>query len=315
MPASLISRLLKAKIGLQCRAGLMRTLSAFHNLRPWALKLFDASGKLPTGLFQGSRADLGAFDECLELVVRDDQGNQVTRGQYCNVLVYNNNATAAERTIESFSSVLHPKLLQFKSYFTVEEIAIVRIGICFIEECTQADLQSIIDTGALLELAAAFSITSNTRELKKVTNKVSEEECNLQFLHGVRFFCIVHVALGHFHTTLSDTWARPLSYFVACGNWPSMITAAGFNSVGTFFFLRTCIPLFFVVMCLYLVPRFVIGPDTKAYFRDFYGDVGAPLVAVSPPDQKFLRDHYFGKPRGCQPSARCIVMRQTRMDE
>ncbi|KAL3208831.1 hypothetical protein MRX96_052448 [Rhipicephalus microplus] len=112
VPPSLIRRLLNAQIDFQCRAGLLRTLSAFHNLRPWALKLFDASGKLPTGLFQGSRADLGAFDECLELVVHDDRGNIVTRGRYCNLLVYINNATAAERTIGSLSSVLHPKGVQ-----------------------------------------------------------------------------------------------------------------------------------------------------------------------------------------------------------
>ncbi|KAH7982752.1 hypothetical protein HPB52_006933 [Rhipicephalus sanguineus] len=52
-------------------------------------------------------------------------------------------------------------------------------------------------------------------------------------------------------------------------NSASMILAAAFNSVDTFFFLRTCVPLFFVIMCIYVLPRFVSGPDTRRFFQKY----------------------------------------------
>ncbi|KAH6934660.1 hypothetical protein HPB50_026721 [Hyalomma asiaticum] len=36
---------------------------------------------------------------------------------------------------------------------------------------------------------------------------------------------------------------------------------------------KTAVPLFFVIMCLYLSPRFVFGPDTKSFFDKLYKDV------------------------------------------
>ncbi|XP_075539360.1 nose resistant to fluoxetine protein 6-like [Dermacentor variabilis] len=78
-----------------------------------------------------------------------------------------------------------------------------------------------------------------------------------------------------------------------------MIIPAAFNGVDTFFFLsgfflshivskkkgngpavfliavlrrliRTCIPLFFILMWFYLLPRLVTGPDTENFFQRFY---------------------------------------------
>ncbi|KAH7957782.1 hypothetical protein HPB52_022664 [Rhipicephalus sanguineus] len=365
MPVALRRKLLSADVTPECNAGLLRTMRAFQNLEPWALRLLDASGKFPTGLLQGSRVDLGAFDECLETEVFDSYGDVITRGQYCNLLVYIENSTAVEGKIDSFSSVLHPKLKYFKNYFSVEELPVVRIAMCFVEECTQRDLQALVDAvkprlvrlevsncvtaqvepwifmlccffmacrmflcillviilaatftdrvmklkpkliekhGALSELTKGFSVTSNTRMLLRVADKSNTEHYSLQFLHGMRFFCIVHIVLCHSGQTLSDNWSRYLNLLIASDEWSFMIFSAGFSSVGTFFFLsgfflsltvrrqtrsgpvvfiigvirrfiRTAIPLFFIIMCLHLMPRFVFGPDTKSFFHKLHEDV------------------------------------------
>ncbi|KAG0417937.1 hypothetical protein HPB47_005245, partial [Ixodes persulcatus] len=47
----------------------------------------DSTGKYPTGLFQGTQTDLGAFDECLETVVHDEFGLEKVRAQYCSVYI------------------------------------------------------------------------------------------------------------------------------------------------------------------------------------------------------------------------------------
>ncbi|KAL1424906.1 hypothetical protein MTO96_019768 [Rhipicephalus appendiculatus] len=302
MPVALRRKLLSADIAPECNAGLLRTMRAFQNLEPWALRLIDASGKFPTGLLQGSRVDLGAFDECLETEVLDSYGDVITRGQYCNLLVYIENSTAVAGKIDSFSSVLHPKLRYFKNYFSVEELPVVRMAMCFVEECSQRDLQALVDAGVLSELTKGFSATSNTRMLLRVADKSNTEHYSLQFLHGMRFFCIVHIVLCHCGQTMSDNWSRYLNLLIASDEWSFMTFSAGFSSVGTFFFLsgfflsltvsrqkrggpvvfivgvirrfiRTAIPLFFVIMCLYLMPRFVSGPDTKSFFHKLHEDV------------------------------------------
>ncbi|KAL3246231.1 hypothetical protein MRX96_057816, partial [Rhipicephalus microplus] len=112
IPASLRRKFLEAEVRPECTAGLLRALRGFQNLEPWAIRLFDASGKYPTGLFEGSHVDMGAFDECLRTVVRDDFGNVLSQGQYCNLLIYVNNGTAFEEMLESFSEILHPRRLQ-----------------------------------------------------------------------------------------------------------------------------------------------------------------------------------------------------------
>lgn len=361
VPTPLKSKLLGADVSAECRVGLLRTLRAFLNLEPWALRLFDASGKYPTGVLQGARADIGAFDECLDTVVHDAYGRVRTRGQYCNLVIYVKNSTAMESNVDFLSGALHPTLLYFKNFFIMEDVALGRIGMCFIDSCGQGDMQALVDSlkpsslrlevsncvtslperwtvtqiaitsflgvllvviisattiehtmnsrtkdckkrGTMNAFLGAFSATSNTRDLLKVADKAQAELHAMQFLHGMRFLCIIHIVIGHFYTTLSDSWTPLLNLLIASGEWTYMIPAAGFNSVDTFFFLsgfllcftvtkqkrngpivfiidivrrliRICVPLFFVIMCLYLLPRMITGPDAKAGFQKLFDEV------------------------------------------
>lgn len=362
MPASLRRKMLEAEVRPECSVALLRITRAFLNFEPWALRLFDASGKYPTGLFQGSRADLGAFDECLETVVHDSYGNVLTRGQYCNLLVYSKNGTAMESAILAAPDVLHPRIKYFRNYFTAKDYPFVRMAVCFTEDCNQEDLQALVNVvslplvrlkvsncvtadpepwtnaqigiaiflcillvvvtaatlvdyimdrmpkkkqeyRALVNVAKAFSATSSTRILLSVADKSNADHYALRFLHGMRFLCIGHIVVCHCGQTISDNWSRFLNMLIVSEEWPYMLLSAGFSSVDTFFFqsgfflclsvlkqrnsgpfafvvglvrryVRTAIPLFFIIMCLYLLPHFVSGPDTKAFFLELYSDMG-----------------------------------------
>ncbi|KAH6934663.1 hypothetical protein HPB50_026724 [Hyalomma asiaticum] len=241
IPASLRRKLLEADVRPECTAGLLRTLRGFQNLEPWAMRLLDASGKYPTGLFEGARVDVGAFDECLRTEVRDSNGNVLSRGQYCNLLAYVKNGSAIQKILESFPDILHPRMKYFKSYFSYKKHPTWRLAVCSLSDCNQQDLQAILATGALVEFVTAFSATSNTRFLLKVADKANPDQYALQFLHGMRFFCIVHIAVGHCGAVVSDIW--------------------------------TCIPLFFIIMCLYALEPFVDGPNTKAFFQNLNEEV------------------------------------------
>ncbi|XP_075539817.1 nose resistant to fluoxetine protein 6-like [Dermacentor variabilis] len=274
MPASLRRKMLEAEVRPECSVALLKFVRAFLNFEPWALRLFDASGKYPTGLFQGSRVDLGAFDECLETVVHDNYGNVLTRGQYCNLLIYSKNGTATEAAILAVTDVLHPRMKYFSNYFTAKDIPLVRMAICFTEDCNQQDLQALVNVvnpplvrlkvsncvtadpepwtnaqigiviflcvllvvvmaatlvdysvdrlpkkmqeyRALMNVAKAFSMTSNTRILFTVADKSNVNQYALQFLHGMRFLCLGHIMICHCGQTISDNWCGAFAVLVS----------------------------------------------------------------------------------------------------
>ncbi|KAH7958548.1 hypothetical protein HPB49_002533 [Dermacentor silvarum] len=157
VPRSLMRKLLQADVRSECSTALLRTMRAFQNLEPWVLRLFDATGKCPTGFFDASSADLGAFDECLETVVRDRYGNVLSRGQYCNMLVHIKNATEMKGMMNSISDVLHPRLRYFSEQGFPKESPIARLGLCFIEDCNEHDLQVLVNSARLLNLFIATS--------------------------------------------------------------------------------------------------------------------------------------------------------------
>ncbi|XP_075734387.1 nose resistant to fluoxetine protein 6-like [Rhipicephalus microplus] len=142
----LTRRLIAAKVSSGCTVGLMKLLRDFRNMEPWAYRLLDASGKYPTGLFQGTLSDVGAFDECIETVVRDYYGRETTRAQYCNVYL-DGNATEVLRYLAPAIIMSHPRAIDFalesgKNKF----VEGVRIGLCFITDCNQNDIRSLLQS-------------------------------------------------------------------------------------------------------------------------------------------------------------------------
>ncbi|XP_075542201.1 nose resistant to fluoxetine protein 6-like [Dermacentor variabilis] len=359
VPRSLMRKVLQADVRSECSTALLRTMRALQNFEPWVLRLFDATGKYPTGMFESSHVDMGAFDECLDTVVRDRYGNVLSHGQYCNLLVHIENTTAKELT-SSISDILHPRLRYFIDQLVIPEYPIVRLAVCYIDDCTQNDLQVLANSvriphirlemsncvtaepkpwsnlqigivtfaaiilvaiiagtlvdhfveqpqcrkirGVLFQVAVAFSAESNTRMLGSVAGKGQTERHSLQFLHGIRLLAIVHIVIAHTYLISSDSFSGLLNLFTITSEWRVVFAAAAFNSVDTFFFLsgfllchimskyernlpavfiiavlrrliRMCVPLFFIIMWFYLLPRFVTGPSTEAFFHDFYVDI------------------------------------------
>ncbi|KAL1440871.1 hypothetical protein MTO96_009168 [Rhipicephalus appendiculatus] len=143
---SLTRKLLGADLRPECSLALLRTVAAMKKLEPWALRLFDATGKYPTGVLQFSRAGIGAFDECLETEVKDAYGNVVSHGQYCSLRFNLTRGSIGEEDMNFFSSLLHPKFVQFLGSLSETQVPLLRIGLCFLDDCTQSDLQALVDT-------------------------------------------------------------------------------------------------------------------------------------------------------------------------
>ncbi|XP_065299086.1 nose resistant to fluoxetine protein 6-like isoform X3 [Dermacentor albipictus] len=301
IPASVKFQLLKADVSRECQVGLLRSLRGFLKLDPWALRLFDASGKYPTGLLQGSRADMGAFDECLETEAHDKSGNVFTRGQYCNFVAYIKNSTAAKGTIEALSNVLHPKFQYFKDISTLVDGPFVRLGICFIDLCGQDDLQVLVDSLKLsiIHLEVSNCVTAGPEPW--TTAQIAITSC-LGVLLVIIIFATTMDYMAKTSPENNKKRTRLLNMFISSDKWTHMISAAASNSAGTFFFLsgfllcfttsrqtgnglvvfatdvakrliRFCLPLFFIIICLYLLPHLVTGPNARAFFQKFSDEV------------------------------------------
>lgn len=347
-------KLLSAELSTECTLGLLKFIRGIKNLEPWAMRMFDASGKYPNGVLQGTRTDLGAFDECVETVVHDEYGNENVRGQYCNLQLYAGNKTDLDDYINRAMQMTHPRVEKFQEHAYESNVPLLRLGLCMLDDCSEQDLQKLLRAvlpqalgvtvtncvtsvpptmtkaqviiiaflgslslmlvlgtavdvcssrkdqangvkGVLIAAVMPFSVVSNTRMMLRVaTDKGSEAYC-YRFLHGLRFLSIVWVVLGHCYGSPSDVWARFVNLLVYADHWENTITAGGFISVDTFFFIsgfllaavackqrknplvvfvlavirrfiRTMVPVFFFIMCLHLMPLIASGPDAKTFF-------------------------------------------------
>ncbi|KAH6946005.1 hypothetical protein HPB50_011108 [Hyalomma asiaticum] len=95
--------------------------------------------------------------------------------------------------------------------------------------------------GVLLKLVVAFSAVASTRELFHVAERTNADYYSLRFLYGIRTISLGHIVLAHCHQVASDNW--------------------------------TCLPIFFVITCIFVLPRFVNGPDAKTFFQKFNEEI------------------------------------------
>ncbi|XP_037517444.2 nose resistant to fluoxetine protein 6 [Rhipicephalus sanguineus] len=354
-------RLVQAEVSPTCSAGLLNMARGMRNLEPWAFRLFDASGKYPNGLLQATTSDPGAFDECIETVLHDPvSGHETLRAQYCNLRLRLTKDPELTRELVSSFRIGHPRLAEFKDYFTDEMLSGVRIGICVLNDCNETELQALVNTvkppgmnieinncvtslpvplssgqkgiiafltilgtiivaatigdlylarkkrekdnaGILTTYLIAFSAAANSGLITRKTNSKSDAYA-LRFLHGIRFLSLIWIMLGHSYGTISDTLsglANNVAYFE---RWENMIVTGGYLSVDTFFFLsgflmcytvakqrangwiifflavirrfiRSTTPLFFMIMCMYMLPALTSGPDAKTFFNKFYYEI------------------------------------------
>ncbi|XP_077487151.1 nose resistant to fluoxetine protein 6-like [Amblyomma americanum] len=357
---SLKRQLLSVDLSTQCSLGLVKFVRGIRNLEPWAVRLLDATGKFPTGALQMSRADLGAFDECVETVVLDSFGHESARGQYCNLQVYAGNISKLEEFISSAIAFTHPRIKKFSDHIKGPGAPFLSIGICAIDACSDQEIQSLIkavlppvvdiavsncvtaippgwtkaqlmiaaflatlaltiilgsyvdvkrsrgndkscNTGGLLSFLVVFSVVSNTRMILQPAADDSTDSYSLRFLHGVRYLSLTWIVIGRCYVSTSVVWSRMVNTIIYAESWENILAGLGYAALDTFFFLsgfllaavvckqkrsslcavislvvkryiRTTVPVFFLIMCLYLLPLVTSGPDAIGYFTKVHND-------------------------------------------
>ncbi|KAK4876116.1 hypothetical protein RN001_012538 [Aquatica leii] len=72
----------KSNVSNKCKGQLLLFVSSLLKLEDWAVNMFDASTKLPSGLLRGYASGLGSFDQCLN-VRKETNSTGIIKGKYC----------------------------------------------------------------------------------------------------------------------------------------------------------------------------------------------------------------------------------------
>ncbi|KAK5638733.1 hypothetical protein RI129_013028 [Pyrocoelia pectoralis] len=199
------------ELSLNCTKQLTEYVKGLWMGDEWALKMYDASGKLPSGVLDGNYVELGVFDECLNVATmyRDENETKLS-GKYCLGYLYVNNTKVSTMTL--FGCVALFMVLS----------TIYDLYNRFIRNCVPNWILS------------SFSVYKNGKEL--FATKYNSEE--IQCLYGLRVLAMVAIVIGHTFWALLFLPIRN-EYFV--DHWvhqvQNMWIVKGDYAVDTFFVL------------------------------------------------------------------------------
>lgn len=137
----------RPKLSPKCLKAFMRLLSDLTKARMWALKMLDASSKVPAGVLEGTLTDYGDFDECLEISVPLRNGSEDFRGRFCAIEVippmppipknYSLSNLKRAKPLDTLATELR---LTQSSFHFIE----LRMGVCIPSSCSAEDLRNIV---------------------------------------------------------------------------------------------------------------------------------------------------------------------------
>ncbi|KAG9509518.1 Nose resistant to fluoxetine protein 6, partial [Fragariocoptes setiger] len=151
----LIRRSSMVSLSGACSYDMLRLVLGLRQFQPWALKMLDAAGKVPEGIFEGSFTALGSYDECLATqfeASQSDDGNQPTQGKYClvNVSPFLPPKPPVDNVEHIFNEEAnkrnYPRANHFARIGAIFYYMRFRIGVCIPSTCSDIDTQSIADT-------------------------------------------------------------------------------------------------------------------------------------------------------------------------
>ncbi|KAG8191684.1 hypothetical protein JTE90_016471 [Oedothorax gibbosus] len=133
-----------------CKNSLIQGLLALTKWEGWAVHMVDASGKLPSGILDGTGMDLGSFEECLKIRYNDADGTEEFRGRHCMigfrspmVVPLNKNTSTGQTYEETFG---HPPdwvsdfITKTGGYYNY---AALWFGVCVPSTCSGEDIKQI----------------------------------------------------------------------------------------------------------------------------------------------------------------------------
>lgn len=151
-----------AKVSGDCSGGILKWILSLRNLRSWAIKMLDATGKPTSGILEGSLTLFGNYRQCLSIRVPDEDEIEITdqfeeyfRGQFC--VVHMKPFMPVKQSFYSLNASIDSLLRKNYKYYEktlydeIAEIAVafnfidIRLDLCVPSTCSHADIQRVAD--------------------------------------------------------------------------------------------------------------------------------------------------------------------------
>ncbi|CAL1297039.1 unnamed protein product [Larinioides sclopetarius] len=133
-------------ISSKCSNGMMKYISGLSSVKLWAIRMLDATSKPAAGLFKGTVADFGDYDECLEVELPKRNGDIEFRGKYCAIEARplmpstpRNFSMAKNTHAEPLDNIAKELWIAGSAFHYLK----FRLGVCIPSICTLEDMQFI----------------------------------------------------------------------------------------------------------------------------------------------------------------------------
>ncbi|XP_023240696.1 nose resistant to fluoxetine protein 6-like [Centruroides sculpturatus] len=136
------------KLSNNCTFAFLQVVRGLREFRPWTMKLIDANSKIPEGILYGSMSTFGSYDECLSVVVDEEDPNSM-KGQYCSINIspylpprprqYTFDSAFQEYPV--LKKKLHEMHMSdlMPSYYFIQH----RFGLCLPSSCSRKDVEEM----------------------------------------------------------------------------------------------------------------------------------------------------------------------------
>ncbi|XP_064459110.1 nose resistant to fluoxetine protein 6-like [Ornithodoros turicata] len=139
------------RVSHECMSSLMRLGKALSTYDVWAMQMVDAIGKIPTGLFEGTTAALGSYDQCLNVVAQSPSETKAAfHGQYCSMFLKMLNNPIEDKLVTKILDAIPLLKHIVKNATRVKELQAedyvlgVRLGACIPSTCNEKELQHMV---------------------------------------------------------------------------------------------------------------------------------------------------------------------------
>ncbi|GBM00701.1 Nose resistant to fluoxetine protein 6 [Araneus ventricosus] len=188
-----------AKVSGPCSASIIKLIGGLRQIREWAMRFVDATGKIPPGVLEGTSLSMGDFDECLDISVgkRDEipvpEDQAIFRGQYC--LLEFHRPEAINKAIEDYENgnkdAAIAKTKTFLNLFVRYKHltnSTMKFGLCIPSKCSQDDVQSMMNSESLRQYLGKVSVSYCER---KNESHLGTEQIILMCVFGSILFCLI----------------------------------------------------------------------------------------------------------------------------
>jgi len=180
----------ESEISPECQASMLKMILAVRAFKTWAMHMIDSSGKLPNGIFAGTSATFGHFDQCLR-IQQGELEDGGFRGKYCYVKT---TAPNLPRPVLNSTMIVtnEDSILNwfYSNAYWIQQFG-SRMGVCMPSLCTDEDVSKLITY-----------VFSSINASSKVIDCYEEETWNIDRIQRIVIWSLVAlVAVGVFCTT------------------------------------------------------------------------------------------------------------------